>query len=141
MIVPTTFPGLRQATILLGVTGFIWIALEGDLRRDTLLGIWVMIVAVLQIMERVVGGRQLSRPRWLAVTSLAGLLCGAGSVLTTISLMALKTGLHAHGPEFTPAEVAGVWAQLPLWSLVGAIAGLGLGLIAAALDMRPEPPK
>jgi hypothetical protein len=43
--------------------------------------------------------------------------------------MALKTGLHAHGHEFTRAEIAWVLGRTPLWALAGLFAGLGVGLL------------
>jgi hypothetical protein len=43
--------------------------------------------------------------------------------------MAVKTGLHAHGPEFTPAEINWVLQQTPIWTAAGLLAGLGLGQI------------
>jgi hypothetical protein len=46
--------------------------------------------------------------------------------------MILKTGIHAHGPEYTARELAWVWTQLPLWGGVGALTGLGFGLLMAA---------
>jgi len=51
--------------------------------------------------------------------------------VATLFLMALKTGIHAHGPEYTMAEVAWVWRQLPLWVAAGTLAGTGLALVAA----------
>jgi hypothetical protein len=64
--------------------------------------------------------------------ALWGLALGAGTVLTTLFLMAVKTGLHAHGPEFSAADINNVWQQLALWSLVGLLGGLGLGLLLIA---------
>jgi hypothetical protein len=55
---------------------------------------------------------------------------GAGLALMTLMLMALKTGLHAHGPEYPTDQIFWVWRQLPLWAGVGALAGLGLGLLS-----------
>jgi hypothetical protein len=44
--------------------------------------------------------------------------------------MSLKTGLHAHGPEFTAAQITWVLRQIPLWSLAGLSAGIGFGLLS-----------
>ena len=51
--------------------------------------------------------------------------------LITLFLMALKMGSLAHGPEYATREIVWVWQQLPLWSIVGGLVGLGLGLLVA----------
>jgi hypothetical protein len=94
-----------------------------------------MAVSLLHLLQRALGGRRLSLSAWLTAAAAAGLALGAGSVLLTLFLMALKTGLHAHGPEFTTAQIAWVWNQLPLWSLAGLLAGGGLGLLLAAKQL------
>ena len=72
--------------------------------------------------------------------ALWGLAMGAGTVLMSLFLMAIKTGLHAHGPEFSPAEITAVWQLLPLWSLVGVLAGLGAGLLLLARTSNGQRP-
>jgi NhaP-type Na+/H+ or K+/H+ antiporter len=54
---------------------------------------------------------------------------GLGSALLILFLMALKTGLHAHGPEFSAIEVSWVLQQIPLWAAAGLAGGLGVGLL------------
>jgi hypothetical protein len=130
---PARIPGLRLATVLLAVYALLWIGFEGDVRRVTVLGVWATAVGGLTLLGRWLGGRSLSLASWLSVSTAAGLVLGAASVLLTLFLMALKTGLHAHGPEFTPGEIADLWLRLPLWTVAGALLGLGGGLIAAAL--------
>lgn len=136
MSVPARLPGLRFAIGLLAIYGLVWTALEGELRQVVVLGVWATVVLSLTLVQRWLGGRVFSLPAWLGTSTLAGLAVGAGSVLMTIFLMALKTGLHGHGPEFTPGEIAWVWAQLPLWAIAGSLLGLGVGLVAAALTRR-----
>ena len=48
-------------------------------------------------------------------------------------LMAVKTGLHAHGPEYSAAQMAAVVGQWPFWVGAGVLAGMGLGMLALAL--------
>jgi hypothetical protein len=67
------------------------------------------------------------------VTAVSGLALGAGSGLLSLLFMAVKTGLHAHGPEFSQAEIAWVWNGMLLWTTVGLLVGLGLGLIWAGM--------
>ena len=47
--------------------------------------------------------------------------------------MAVKTGLHAHGPEYSAAQMAAVVGQWPFWVGAGVLAGMGLGMLALAL--------
>ena len=72
------------------------------------------------------------------VTAVFGALLGLGSALFTLLFMAVKTGLHAHGPEFTAEEVNWVVQQIPLWTVVGLLGGLGLGLLLKAVATRSE---
>lgn len=73
---------------------------------------------------------------WLGVlvTAVSGGLFGVGSALLTFVFMAVKTGLHAHGPEFTQAEIVWVWDVAPLWTAVWLLVGLGIGLIWAGSE-------
>jgi len=68
------------------------------------------------------------------VTAVFGGLLGVGSTLLSFLFIAVKTGLHAHGPEFTQAEIAWVWNAAPLWTAVWLLVGLGLGLIWAGSE-------
>ncbi len=115
--------------IFTAVYGVIWMSFEGDVRRVTLMGTAVSLTLTGYLMQRFLGGRLLQFVSWLAVMGIGGLLAGFGSGLLTIVFMALKTGLHGHGPEFRPAEIEGVLASIPLWALVGLVAGLGVGAL------------
>lgn len=132
MMIPH-LPGWRVAAAFLGVYAAIWMALEGDLRLDLALSAWTLVVALWFLANRYLAGRALPLSRWLVLAALTGLAFGAGLVLLTLFFMALKTGLHAHGPEYTPAELTWVLGRLPVWSAIGALAGLGLGLMAVGL--------
>ncbi len=71
------------------------------------------------------------------IMAFGGLLFGLGSVFLTLFFMAMKTGLHAHGPEFTSFEINWVLQQAPIWAAAGVVAGLGLGLLMKAI-YKPE---
>lgn len=129
MQIPERLPGLRPLLILVVVYGLVWIALEGNLYRVVALGVGVTAVALGTLVQRGWGGRTLAPRRLVALTAVVGALFGLGSGVLTLLFMALKTGLHAHGPEFTAAEIAWVWQQLPLWTAVGLLAGTGVGLL------------
>lgn len=133
MMIHSGLRGWRIAAGLLVLYGLAWLALEGNVRQDILLGALILIVLVWYLAIRYLGGRALSLSRWLAIAGVCGMLCGGALVLLMLFLMALKTGLHGHGPEYSAAEVAWVWAQLPLWIVTGLVGGLGLGLVLAGL--------
>jgi hypothetical protein len=129
--IPTHLPGLKVATILLAAYFVLWIPLEGNLAQTVLMGLWVALVMAGHLAQRWLGGHRLGRGRWLLLAALFGLCLGLGSAILTLLAMALKTGLHAHGPEFTRTEINWVLEQLPYWTAAGFLAGLGLGLVAA----------
>lgn len=134
MQIPAKIPGLKGATILLGGYFVVWVALEGNLPQTVALAVLAMGVFVGRMGQRVGAGRKLSPAGWLLLTGLGGLFFGGGTGPLTLALMALKTGLHAHGPEFTPLQISFVIAQTPLWGLIGLLAGLGVGLILYAIQ-------
>jgi hypothetical protein len=136
MIFPEKLPGLKWLTILTAVYGVIWIGLEGDLGRVILFGTAVSTIGVGYSLQRLFGGRQLQLLSFFAVGVGAGFAAGVGSGLLSFGFMALKTGLHGHGPEFRPSEIEMVLRMIPLWSLVGILAGLGLTLLVVGLRKR-----
>lgn len=131
---PHKIPGLRWITAVFGIYSVIWISLEGDLSQTVLLGVWGTAVFLLSFMQNQWGGKVFSAGGWWAKTAVLGLLLGAGSGLSTLFFMALKTGLHAHGPEFALTEIKWVIQQTPFWSLAGLFTGLGVGLLSSIQD-------
>lgn len=123
---------VKRITVVWAVYGVAWISLEGLLWRVVVMGVSTTTVVLLHLLQRTIAARPLALRAWLGTTAVFGLLWGSGSVVFTLLAMAFKTGLHAHGPEFTVAEISWVVAQLPLWSLVGLLGGLAIGLLTAA---------
>ena len=132
MEVPPKFRGLKWLTIVVGVYAVVWLSLEGAIGQVILLAVGLALLGAGYLAQRLVGGRELSVSQWLlfagALGAMAGLTCG----LLVLALMAIKTGLHGHGPEFTVSQIERAVAQVPLWTLSGIIAGLGLGLLVLA---------
>ncbi len=126
MQLPDKLPGLRLLTILLAGYFALWISLEGDLAQTVILAVGSCVLAAAHLIQRWGRGRVLSGWFWLIGMTLTGLLVGVSTIFATLALMAVKTGLHAHGPEFTPSEIAWVWNQLPLWTIIGTLTSLGL---------------
>ena len=135
MIFPKKVPGLKWLTVMTAVYGVAWIGLEGNLGRVILLGTAVSLTSVGHLMERFLGGRIFSMAGWLVAMGGGGLLAGLGSGLLTFFFMALKTGLHGHGPEFRAAEIEGVLRMIPLWGTAGLVAGVGVGVLVWGLGI------
>ncbi len=124
-------PYLKWLTAVYILYALVWMSLEGSLVGVVIMGAGTTAVSLAYLAQRYLGGRSWSLRAWLGGTAVLGLLFGLGSGLLTLAFMAVKTGLHAHGPEFTPQQIAWVWQQTPLWAAVGLLAGLGLGMITA----------
>ena len=129
MRVPEKIPGLKWATAVLAIYFALWISLEGMLWRVVVMGIGATAVSLLHLCQKYLAGHRLSWQKWVGLTAVLGLLFGLGSGTLTLLFMAVKTGLHAHGPEFTLTEINWILQHIPLWSLVGLLAGSGLGLL------------
>jgi hypothetical protein len=126
MQLPDKIPGLRLLTVILAGYFVLWISLEGDLAQTVILAVGSCVLAAAHLIQRYGRGRVLSRWSWLTGMTLTGLLVGFSTVFATLAYMVVKTGLHAHGPEFTPTEIVWVWSQLPLWTIIGTLTSLGL---------------
>ena len=133
MRIPVRVPYLRAAALLWGLYAGVWLALEGSVAGDALLAGWGLALAALWLWGRAFGGRVLGVGRFVVLGAAAGLGWGAALGPAVLGLMAFKTGLHAHGPEYMAAQVAWVWAQFPFWTAAGLAAGAGLALVVAAL--------
>lgn len=132
MRIPQKIPGLRPLTAVWLLYALVWMALEGNLAAVTVLGCGAAVVAAAHLVQRRWGGRQVRGWRWWGGTAVIGALTGGGGALLTLLFMAVKTGLHSHGPEFTPAEIAWAGSQIPWWTAGGAAAALGLALLLRA---------
>ena len=126
---PVRVPYLPAATLLWGLYALMWLALEGNVARDGILAGWGLALLALWAAARRWGGRSVSAGHVAALGAAAGLAWGAALGPAVLLLMALKTGLHGHGPEYTAAQIAWVAAQWPWWVGAGGIAGTGLALL------------
>jgi hypothetical protein len=122
-------PGLKVGLVLLGVYTAVWITLEGALWQAVVMGVGYTAVSLGYNWQKWLGGQVVDGWKWWGVTAVTGLLLGLGSGLLTLVFMAVKTGLHAHGPEFTPTEINWILQQTPIWTAAGLLAGLGRGLL------------
>lgn len=131
MEIPERVPGLKLATVLAAAYAVVWIALEGNLVRVTILGCATSLLLLGAVVQRWLAGRRLSPIAWLATCAALGAIVGFNSGIFTLLFMAVKTGLHAHGPEFSPVQINWLLQQLPWWTSGGLLAGLGVGVIFA----------
>lgn len=130
---PQKIPGFRWLLMVWAVYTAVWISREGALWQVVTMGTMTTMLLVGFGWERWLGGKPVQHGVGVLVTAVSGVILGAGSSLLSLLFMTIKTGLHAHGPEFSQAEIAWVWNSLPLWTAVGLLVGLGLGLIWAGM--------
>jgi hypothetical protein len=130
MQLPVKVPGLKLVTILMAVYAVLWISWEGALWRVVVMGAGITAVSLLHLLQNYGRGRVLTLRQWLGLMAGLGLLFGVGSGLLTLMFMAVKTGLHAHGPEFSLQEIQWVSRQIPVWAMAGLLIGLGLGMLS-----------
>ncbi len=83
------------------------------------------------LIQRYFSGKTYAARKWIAAMAGLGLFVGVTTALLTLLFMAVKTGLHGHGPEFTQEQLVWIVGQIPLWGIAGLIGGLGLGLITS----------
>ena len=111
-------------TVLWGIYGLVWISLEGSLGRVLLMGVWTTLLLVKH------AGKQWHVGQWgLVKWGVGGGIAGILTIPITILFMVLKTGLHAHGAEFTGDEIGWVVSQWWVWGGAGIIAGIGFYLL------------
>lgn len=133
MIIPQNIPLLKWVIMPWAVMVVVWAILEGRLGWTVLLGTFTSLIIVGVIVKKYLTGRKLSLGIWLVAAALMGLGFGLGSAILTLLFMAVKSGLHAHGPEFSALEVTWVLEQIPVWSAAGLMGGLGVGLLLRAV--------
>ena len=131
MRIPYRLPGLKWITLLWSLYAIVWVALEGSLWWTVSLAVFTATVSLGYLVGKTLGGRTVSLGLWLLALAGLGALLGLASALFTLFFMAIKTGIHAHGPEFTAMEVNWVLQQIPLWIVAGLIGGLGFWFVVA----------
>jgi hypothetical protein len=138
MQLPNQIPALRWITIFWGLYVVAWATLEGGLWATVLAAVLTASVLLSHLFNRMLSGRILSPAVWLLVMAIFGALLGLVTAILTLIFMAIKTGLHAHGPEFSALELNWVFNQMPLWTIAGLLGGLGLGLILKAVSTQTD---
>ena len=85
-------------------------------------------------MRRILGGRRVTGIKLGILLALLGTLYGALSNIMVLVFMTIKTGAHAHGPEYTTFQIDWIINQLPYWAVAGLLAGIGFGLLFGHSD-------
>ena len=123
---------IKALTFLWGGFGLFWITVEGSLAWVTAMGISTTAVSLLHLLTRL-QGRIFQRIWWLLGTAVIGTISGTVAVGLTLTFMAVKTGLHAHGPEFFPWDINWLFQQPPLWTTIGLLLGISFGFFTGAI--------
>lgn len=129
---------LHKATTVLTLYAFIWIALEGAIWSVMALSLGVTVVGAGWLVQRWLSGRVVAGWLFLVGTAVLGGVLGLLLNWVGLFFMALKTGLHAHGPEFNVLEIGWLMAQRPLWATVGFLVGIGTALIVVAFPQNVQ---
>lgn len=133
--IPDRSRRLRWLALLDGLITLLWLSREdNDVAAVATLG-WAMTILLLAFaVTGQLGRRQISARYVLVGGVLLGALAGLGSVLMTTGLMLFKNALHAHlFLDYPPHIMSGILERAPVWTLAGALAGLGLALAWLAL--------
>ena len=138
MQLPERVPAARWITVIWGAYVLVWAALESGLWATVFAAVLTAVVLFGHLFNRVLSGRKLSTFVGLLITTVFGALFGLGCALLTLIFMAIRTGLHAHGPEFSALELNWVFQQIPLWTIAGLLSGLGLGLLLIAVSTQTD---
>ncbi len=113
-----------------GLALFIWLQVEDN--TPVAVAIFGIGLATLLTLDRL--ARYVPPRLWLAGAAILGAIAGLGGVLATVALMLLKTGMHSHlFPDYPPGQMLEMLQRAPVWTLAGALAGLGVGLAVKAL--------
>lgn len=129
---------LRWLALLDGLVMLMWLSREdNDVATVAVLGGALAILLLAFAVTGQLGCKLISARLVVLGGALLGTVAGLGSAVTTTGLMLFKNALHAHVFLDYPLHVmAGILARAPVWTLAGALAGLGLGL--AWLALRPD---
>lgn len=127
--IPDHFPFFKWFFILMALYTAVWMGLEGDVGRVLLMGGGWTAALLLHFIQTYAGGRLVRRWVFVLETAVFGTLFALSTVALTLVFMVLKTGIHAHGAEFSPQEINVLIQKLPIALLAGLLAGAGLGLM------------
>ncbi len=113
---------LRAVGIIIGFLCLIWLPFE-DTNTTFIIGLAILICSWLAVREARKGKSYLARDL------LIGAVTGIAIFPTTLVLMVVKSGLHAHGfSDFQAVQVKQVIAGFPYYTLGGLLFGIIIGI-------------
>lgn len=118
------------ALIVYLVYFLVWTQFEGNITAVSILGGGAAFLIGWTVWRRM-RSTSLARTRLRAtiILALVGMICGVLTPLLILVGMALKMGLHNHGPEYSLAAVAGVVNAFMLTMAAGTLFGAGMGAL------------
>ncbi len=126
----------RFVLILDGIGILVWSGFED--KEATGAAAFGLITAIALAMT-MLGPRLAGMKQQILTATLMGLLIGASASVISAALMLFKDLRHAHPfPDFPPAMLLGMLERLPPWTVAGALAGLGLGLLHHLVKEQQE---
>lgn len=129
MQLPQQVSYVRHLTMAWIGYGLFWMSVEGAMGWVLGMGFGSTAVLTLHLYQRT------NKPDWVPAYqgvlgfAFAGVGVTAVGILLSLMFMVVKTGLHGHGPEFTPQQIRWLIGQWPIWTVAGGVAGAGMGLI------------
>ena len=127
---------LKVGLIVLAICGLAWISLEGDPRWSSIMALITLLVGIGFLAKKMIRGRSINGIGWIVLLAGCGLVIGLLFGPVTLFYMALKTGLHGHGAEFTRADMSWFIDRILLWAISGLLAGAGLGFLTSAFKQE-----
>ncbi len=135
VLLPGPGSRLRWALIVNALIVFLWMGPESlTVWPAALLGTISALLMLTRWSLGRFGGAALTWGQLLVGAVAFGAVVGLGSVLTTALLMLFKNLWHAHAfPDYPLPLIADMLTRAPAWALVGALTGLGVGLVGWGL--------
>jgi hypothetical protein len=136
MKLPTRGKQFRNIALLYGVIVFLWIPVEDFQTLPVVIfGTGLALMLLLGWILGRLGGKTIPIGYLPIAAALVGAVAGLGAVIATVGLMFFKTSLHAHVfPDYLPTQMLAMLERAPMWTIVGALIGLGLSLLHLALQ-------
>lgn len=136
--VPFRSRHLRWLVLGYGVLILLWLSREDNsVAAVALLGCGLSVLLAIFGVTGRLGGRLIST-RYVLVGGVSlGALAGLATAVSVSGLMLFKNALHSHlFLDYPPHVMLGILQRAPVWTLAGALAGLGLAL--AWLVVKPD---
>jgi hypothetical protein len=132
---------LRWVVIAYGAAVFLWSAPEDNhIWPVVTLGTLGAALAVYAWAAGRLGGRTLLTREAVLLLAMLGAAVGLGASLVTAALMLFKNIRHSHlFPDYPLGQIGAILERAPIWSLAGALCGVGAALVWMAFaDSRPH---